>query len=85
MVQFYRDTWQRRSHILAPLTDLVGKGKIKSAKTNNHQKAFDEMRAVITKETILKYIDFNKVFEIYTDASQYLCHPGKTRIYKTPA
>ena len=29
MIQFYRDMWQRRSHILAPLTDLVGKGKKK--------------------------------------------------------
>jgi len=29
MVQFYRDMWKRRSHILAPLTDLVGKGKKK--------------------------------------------------------
>ena len=29
MVQFYRDMWKQRSHILAPLTDLVGLGKKK--------------------------------------------------------
>ena len=29
IIQFYRDMWQRRSYILAPLTDLVGKGKKK--------------------------------------------------------
>ena len=27
MVQFYRDMWKQRSHILAPLTDLVGLGE----------------------------------------------------------
>ena len=69
MVQFYRDMWQKRSHILAPLTDLVGEGKKKLAWTNKHQKAFNEMKAVMSKETILNYPDFNKVFEIHTDAS----------------
>ena len=69
MIQFYRDMWQRRSHILAPLTDLVGKGKKKINWTNIHQKAFDEMKKVMAKETILNYPDFNKVFEIHTDAS----------------
>ena len=44
MIQFYRDMWQRRSHILAPLTDLVGKGKKKIDWTNIHQKSFDEMK-----------------------------------------
>ncbi len=24
MVQYYRDIWGKRSHLLAPLTDLVG-------------------------------------------------------------
>ena len=61
--------WQRRSHILAPLTDLVGKGKKKIDWTNIHQKSFDEMKKVMAKETILNYPDFNKVFEIHTDAS----------------
>ena len=69
MVQFYRDMWQRRSHILAPLTDLVGKGKKKLAWTDIHQKAFDEMKSVMAQETILNYPDFSKVFEIHTDAS----------------
>ena len=69
MIQFYRDMWQRRSHILAPLTDLVGKGKKKINWTDIHQKSFDEMKKVMAKETILNYPDFNKVFEIHTDAS----------------
>ena len=68
MVQFYRDTWKRRSHILAPLTDLVGVGKKKLKWTEIHQKAFEDIKKVMTKETILNYPNFNEVFEINTDA-----------------
>jgi hypothetical protein len=31
--------------------------------------AFDNVKATITKEVVLAYPDFSKVFEIYTDAS----------------
>ena len=69
MVQFYRDMWKRRSHILAPLTDLVGKGKKKIEWNNTHQQAFDDIKKVMAKETILNYPKFDKTFEIHTDAS----------------
>ena len=39
MIKFYRYMWQRRRYILAPLTDLVGKGKKKIAWTDIHQKS----------------------------------------------
>jgi hypothetical protein len=67
--------------MLAPLTDLVGKwGKTKTTKKNKtkkkpwrwdpiHQKAFDNVKAAITKEVVLAYPDFLKPFEVYTDAS----------------
>jgi hypothetical protein len=32
-----------------------------------HQQAFDKVKAVITKETVLTYQDLLKPFEIYTD------------------
>jgi hypothetical protein len=67
--------------MLAPLTDLVGEcGETKTTRINTtkkkpwwwdpiHQQAFDNIKAAITKETVLAYLDFSKPFEIYTDAS----------------
>ena len=69
MVQYYRDLWRGRSHILAPLTDLVGKSKKKLKWTDEHQQAFEGMKKVIAKETILAYPDFNLPFDVHTDAS----------------
>jgi hypothetical protein len=81
MVQYYRDMWQKRSEMLAPLTYLVGEcGETKTTKTNKtkkkpwrweliHQQAFDNVKATTAKEVVLAYPDFTKPFEIYTDAS----------------
>ncbi len=67
--------------MLAPLTSLVGEcgqTKVTRAKGTKrvpwhwdevHQKAFNHIKATITKEVVLVYPDFSKVFEIYTDAS----------------
>ena len=70
MINYYRDIWPQRSHILAPLTALTS-GKVKWKWTDEHQKAFDEMKHVITRETLLAYPDFNKPFDIHMDASLY--------------
>jgi len=69
MVNYYRDMWLRRSHVLAPLTALTSV-KTKWKWTDEHQKAFDTMKRIMARETILAYPDFNKVFEIHTDASK---------------
>ena len=68
MVNFYRDMWHRRSHVLAPLTALISKDA-KFKWEDKHQKAFDEMKRVISQETLLSFPDFNDEFHIYTDAS----------------
>jgi hypothetical protein len=81
MVQYYRDLWARRSKMLAPLTSLVGEcgqTKVTRAKGTKkapwhwdevHQRAFDHVKATIAREVVLAYLDFSKVFEIYTNAS----------------
>ena len=79
MINYYRDIWPQRSHILAPLTALTS-GKVKWKWTDEHQKAFDEMKRVITRETLLAYPDFNKPFDIHTDASLLQLAPVSPRM-----
>jgi hypothetical protein len=81
MVQYYCDLWAKRSEMLSPLTNLVGEcGQTKVTKTKGtkkvpwhwdevHQKAFDTVKATTAKDVVLAYPDYNKVFEVYPDAS----------------
>ncbi len=67
--------------MLAPLTSLVGEwDQTKSTKTKGtkkvpchwdkvHQRAFNHVKATITKDAVLAYLDYSKVFKIYTDPS----------------
>jgi hypothetical protein len=81
MVQYYRDMWQKRSEMIAPLIGLVGEcGETKTTNKNKtkkkpwqwesiHQQSFDNVKATIAKEVVLAYPDLTKPFELYTDAS----------------
>jgi cleavage and polyadenylation specificity factor subunit 1 len=68
MVNYYRDMWPKRSEILAPLTELCSK-TTKFNWSDRQQKAFEEIKRTVTKETLLAYPDFNQPFVIHTDAS----------------
>ena len=61
--------WKHRTHIIATLTDLVGTEKKKFTWSSEHQKTFDDMKAVMAKETIQNYPKFDQCFDIHTDAS----------------
>jgi hypothetical protein len=81
MVQYYRDRWAKRSKMLAPLTNLVdeyglsksdkklGEKKVPWHWDEEHQKAFDDVKAAIAKDVALAYPDFSKEFEIHTNGS----------------
>lgn len=73
MVQYYRDLWPRRAEILLPLTELT-KGKSKKGPINwtpECETAFQTMKRLVARETLLAYPDFNKKFTIHTDASDF--------------
>ena len=59
MVNYYRDMWRHRSHILAPLTDLVSKDKVFKW-TMEAQKAFVETKKTISKEALLGFPKLDK-------------------------
>ncbi len=68
VVNYYRDMWIRRSHLLAPLAELTSK----SAKwkwEEIHEKSFRDIKNVIAREVMLAYPDFTLPFDIHTDAS----------------
>ena len=70
MINYYRDMWRRRSHILAPLTAMCS-AKVKFVWHDKEQKAFEEIKAIMSRETLLAYPDFSKDFHVYTDSSDY--------------
>ena len=68
MVNYYRDMWIRRSEVLAPLAALTSK-TTKWEWTDQHSQAFQLMKNIVSKETLLSYPDFSIPFDVYTDAS----------------
>ena len=70
IINYYRDMWIRRSHILAPLAQLTSK-QVKWKWGPAESKAFNMAKKVIAREAMLSYPDFNKPFQIHTDASHH--------------
>jgi hypothetical protein len=60
--------WVRRSELLAPLTNMTSE-HVKFNWTDEHQKAFENIKKIICREVMLTFPDFYKPFHIYTDAS----------------
>ena len=71
-VNFYRDMWPSRSHVLAPLTACSGMKKNAILNwTSEMQDAFDKMHLLMAADALSAYPDHNKWFDIFTDTSDY--------------
>ena len=53
MVNYYCDMWPSRTHTLAPLTAMTGKAPFHWSPI--HQKAFEQMKAIISADALLAY------------------------------
>ena len=69
-VNYYRDMWIKRSHVLAPLAALTSKN-VKWEWGPKQQAAFNMAKRIMAREVMLAYPDFTKPFQIHTDASHY--------------
>jgi hypothetical protein len=70
LVNYYHDMWKQRSEILAPLTKLTPT-KSPWKWSDKQQNAFDTMKRIMGRETILVYPNFEIPFKVHTDASPY--------------
>jgi hypothetical protein len=71
-VNYYRDMWLSHAHILNPLTDQSGLKKRAPIKwTDEMQQAFEKMRLLMATNALAAYLDHNKQFNKYTDASDF--------------
>jgi RNase H-like domain found in reverse transcriptase len=70
IINYYQDMWVKRSHVLAPLATLTSNKK-KCEWGPQQDVAFNMAKKIITREVMLAYPDFNKLFKIHTDASHY--------------
>jgi hypothetical protein len=68
-VNYYRTMCPKRAQTRKPLTEKSGAKKFEWTQEMN--KAYEAMRAMIVAETLLTYPNHNKPFDIYTDASDY--------------
>jgi hypothetical protein len=76
IVNYYRDMWPHRVHVLALLTATMGAPK-KGAKQEKFiwtpvmQQAFDKMKVQMAADVLCAYPNHNKPFHIYTDVLDY--------------
>ena len=68
LINYYSNMWWHHSDMLAPLTRLTSIN-MPYKWTEVKQKAFENMKKIISRDVYLAYPDFNKYFDIHMDAS----------------
>ena len=70
LVNYYRYTWDKRSHLIQPLTELTS-SKLMFEWKDVEQKPFNKIKRIVARGALLIYLYFNKRFDIHTDASDF--------------
>ena len=68
VTSFHRKFWGKRSNMLASLAESIGNKPFDWKE--KHAKAFVESKAVMAKETLLCYLNYNLPFLMFPDASE---------------
>lgn len=69
MVNYYRKFLPNAAEIIAPLTQLLKKGR-PFLLTDEHLSSFQKCKTALTQEPVLAFPDFQKTFIVTTDASE---------------
>ena len=69
-MNYYLNIKARSSHTLAPLTKITS-SKLKFKWTKIKKNAFEEIKRIVARDTLLAYPDFNEEFKIHTDARNF--------------
>ena len=71
-VNYYRDMWPSRAHVLKPLTDLAGlKKNAPIVWTDEMDESFKKIKILMAADALAAYPDHNKKYSIFTDASDF--------------
>ena len=70
LINYYKDMWPKRAHILVPLTELCS-SKRKFHWIDIHENSFLMAKKLISEDVLLHFPDYGIPFEIYTDASNH--------------
>jgi hypothetical protein len=72
-VNFYKEFWEHRAHIMAPLTALTGlsNSALRKRWGPREKQVFEKIKLMIASHVLLTYPDPNLPFDIEPDASDY--------------
>ena len=70
LLNYYRDIWSNPPNLLQYLTARTST-KVMFKWTDVEQKAFDKIKQIAARDTLLLYTDFNESFDIHMNASNF--------------
>jgi hypothetical protein len=71
LASYYRKFIKNFAKIAAPLTNLLKKSAVTYKWEEACGKAFETLKGILVKVPVLKLPDFDKDFEIHSDASDF--------------